>query len=103
VLSHQPIIDKLNRDFIPLEVNLTNQKWPDELPALWGWKLAFEIGKGIYKKGFTSCIMVTPDGKTHLADAGNPGAENWRTSAHYHNDKFEAFLNEGLKKYKEQK
>lgn len=95
MLSHQPIIDKLNRDFIPLEINLAEQEWPKDLPALWPWKLVFDIGKGIYTQGFTSCIMVTPDGKEQLSDAGNSGAGNWKTSAHYHNDKFIEFLDAG--------
>jgi hypothetical protein len=69
------------------------------MPALWPWKLYHKLNP-ISKFGFTSCVALTPDGKTALGNAGNPGAENWKNSAHYHGEKFVEFLKESLAAYK---
>jgi hypothetical protein len=93
------VIDLLNKEFIPLELNLSDKGWPETMPALWGWKLYHSVNP-ISKFGFTACAALTPDGKRELGNAGSAGAENWKTSAHYHGDAFVEFLEKSLAKYK---
>lgn len=91
----------LNKDFIPLEVNLTQQKeFPKCLPALWPWKLYHSVNP-ISKLGFTACITLTPDGKSEIDNAGDASANKWKTAAYYHGDKFVEYLERSLKKFKE--
>lgn len=99
-LSDAKVISLLNKEFIPFELNLTDQKFPESMPALAGWNLVYSVSPfSVF--GFTSCVIITPDGKTHLGNAGDPSASNWQTCPQYHGDKFVAVLEQALKKYKE--
>ena len=102
MLSQPKVIERLNRDFIPLEINLTDQGWPKEIPALWGWKLVFGTWDH-FKKGYTGMMITTPDGKTELGSAGDPSISAWKTSAHYHEDKFHQVLDKSLAAFKARK
>ena len=91
----------LNKDFIPLELNLTKAKqFPDSMPALWPWKLYHSVNP-ISKIGFTACITLTPDGKKEIDNAGDASSKNWKTAAYYHGEKFVEYLERSLRKFKE--
>lgn len=98
-LSDPKVIETLNRDFIPFELNLTDQKFPESMPALLGWNLAYNLSP-FKDLGFTSCVAITPDGKKELGNAGDPSMTNWKSCAQYYGDRFEDFLEKALKKYK---
>lgn len=93
------MIEKLNRDFIPLELNISDKGFPENLKGLGRWKRIYSLNP-ISKYGFTACVVVSPDGKDQIADAGSASAELWRTSAHYHGATFLKMLDESLKKFK---
>lgn len=98
-LSDPKVIETLNRDFIPFELNLTDQKFPETMPALLGWNIAYSLSP-FKDLGFTSCVVITPDGKKELGNAGDPSMSNWKTCAQYYGERFEDFLEKALKKYK---
>jgi hypothetical protein len=88
----------LNREFIPLELNLTDTSFPKSLPGLGHWKFIY----GLLPRaefGFTACVALTPDGKEMLADAGSSAIPEWKTSAHYHAEKFLEFLDKALEEW----
>ncbi|HYG77224.1 MAG TPA: hypothetical protein VEK08_19625 [Planctomycetota bacterium] len=80
-------------------MNITDDGWPDNLTALWPWKL-YHTSNPISKYGFTAIVLLTPDGKKVLAGAESAGMENWKSSEHYHGEKFAALLDKGLEKFK---
>jgi len=92
VLSHPQVIEKLNSEFIPLEINLSDQPWPSkEFPCLWPWKMYHE-GNPLSKFGFTAIILLSPDGKRVLGSAQSAAIPNWKNSEHYHADKLLVLL-----------
>lgn len=93
------MIEKLNTEFIPLEVNISDDGWPDNIPCLWLWKL-YHKANPISKFGFTAMMIVTPDGKTMLEAAQSAGAENWANCEQYHGEKLVELLDKSMKKFK---
>jgi len=100
-LSDSKVIEMLNKDFIPFELNLTDQKFPETMPALLGWNLAYSLSP-FKDMGFTGCVVLTPDGKKDLGNAGDPSITNWQSCPQYYGDKFVTVLEKALKKYKEE-
>jgi hypothetical protein len=50
-LSNPDVIKKVNAEFIPVEINLTDEGFPSSIPALQLWQKAFEV-KPSHKLGF---------------------------------------------------
>ncbi len=92
------MIDTLNREFIPLELNLTDSLFPKSLPGLGRWQFIYGLLPRA-ELGFTACVALTPDGKEMLADAGSAAIPEWKTSAHYHAEKFLEFLDKALEEW----
>jgi hypothetical protein len=95
------VIEALNKDFVPVEVNLTNTPFPD-LPALSNWYWAFKLIPNL-KNGFVTSIVMDPTGKTFIKDAGTSNIWEVTKAINYNPDKYVAFLKDALKEYQAKK
>lgn len=94
-LSDPHVIQKLNTDFIPLEINITDQGFPKEIPALALWEKAYN-SKRSFQFGFATSVGVEPQGRFPLGTSGSGYLSEKDTSINYHPDKYLRFLTEVL-------
>ena len=100
-LSDNNVINELNRDFIAIDDNITLQGWPD-MPALAPWKRWFDKhsdSDGVHRNGFTTSVIVTPDGKMALGTSGSGYVSELQTSVCYRPDKYYDFLRTTRQRY----
>lgn len=101
-LSDDNVISLLNKAYIPVDDNITLVGWPD-MPALRPWKRWFENHSdpdGVHRDGFTTSVVVTPDGQMALGTSGSGYIAEAQTSVCYRPDKYYAFLNQCLDRYR---
>jgi hypothetical protein len=94
-LSNPDVIKKVNAEFIPVEINLTDEGFPASIPALQLWQKAFEE-KPSHKMGFATTVIVEPKGKYPLGTSGSGYLGEYATAINYHTDKYLKFLAEFL-------
>ena len=63
------MIERINKDFVALEVNITNSGFPKELPALKPWEKAFNADWHL-ASAYAVCVVCSPDGQLALGTSG---------------------------------
>src|SRR5687768_6556704 len=96
-LSDPLVIKKINDKFIPLEINITDDGFPAEIPALKMWEKAYHARLS-HKVGFATTVIVEPKGKYPLATSGSGYLGEYDKAANYHADKYQKFLDESLER-----
>lgn len=90
-LSDPQVIDTLNRTMVAVEINVTDQGFPKDVPGLKPWERAFSQDRR-YRFGFATSVVLTPDGTAALGTSGCGHRWEWETSINYHAEKFRKYL-----------
>ncbi len=96
-LSDPKVIERINRDFVPLEFNVT-RGFPEQFPGLKLWEKAYER-KFKSLLGFTTTVILSPDGQRPLGTAGMGYKWQFDSSASYRPDKYLLFLDQSLARF----
>jgi hypothetical protein len=99
VLSDKAVIAALNERFVPYRFNISDAGFPAELPALEPWKQYYEKSEKSHV-GFFGHVVVGAGGKGAFGYAGSGHAWLFETSANYQADKYLAFLDAALDRYR---
>lgn len=91
MLSVDAVIARLNADFVPVTVNITDDGWPAGVPALAPWVWGYDAWP-FSKLGFVNALVCDAAGKLPYAWAGSGMKSEFRESANYHPDLFLRFL-----------
>jgi hypothetical protein len=100
-LSDDRVIKAVNANFIAVDNNVTDQGWPADTPALAPWQRWLENHPDNAQKGFTTSVVIAPDGVMSLGTSGSGYIYEWHTSVCYDPDKYLGFLNGSLQKYRD--
>jgi hypothetical protein len=100
-LSDDRVINQVNKDFIAVDNNISDQGWPADTPALAPWQRWLSNHPGNATNGFTTSVVISPDGQTPLGTSGSGYISEWHTSICYNPDKYLGFLDGGLQKYQQ--
>jgi hypothetical protein len=98
-LSDDRVIDKLNRDFIAVDNNVSDMGFPANTPALQPWQNWFEKHPRNASNGFTTSVVMTPDGKMPLGTSGSGYIDEWANSICYDPAKYYDFLQGAQSKF----
>jgi len=99
-LSDNRVIEAINRDFIAVDNNISDQGWPANTPALEPWHMWLDNHPTNTRNGFTTSVVTTPDGRVALGTSGSGYIAEWHTSVCYDPQKYFGFLQGGLEKYR---
>ncbi|KAF0241846.1 MAG: hypothetical protein FD180_4237 [Planctomycetota bacterium] len=91
MLSDDAVIARLNAEYVPVTVNITDAGWPDDSPALAPWTWGYDAWP-FSKLGFVNALVCDPSGRLPYAWAGSGMKAEFETSANYHPDIFLKFL-----------
>src|SRR5271154_6950797 len=91
-LSDDRVIEKLNKDFIAVDNNVTDMGFPANTPALQPWQNWFNKHPRNAQNGFTTSVVITPDGKIPLGTSGSGYIDEFATSICYDPAKYYDFL-----------
>ena len=67
--SDAQVIGRLNADFIPLRLNITDDGFPPALPGLEPWHQAW-LKNPFYRNAFATSVVLEPSGSQALATSG---------------------------------
>ena len=99
-LSDQNVIDELNKNFVAVNLNITEQGFPG-LPGLYGWQRAYQLRMARHQEGFTTSVVLTPDGKMSLGTSGTGFISERYTSTCYVPEKYLDFLKVAARRYRQ--
>jgi hypothetical protein len=85
------VIEKIGKDFVAVEVNLSDRGFPREIPALKPWEAAYEKSWR-HKFGFATTVLVNPEGTGALGTSGCGHTWEIDTSINYDPAKYLALL-----------
>lgn len=91
-LSDESVISEINENFVPYELNISNEGFPD-INALKPWERAFHKDWK-YSMAFATTVVVHPSGAYALGTTGSGHVYEYETAINYHPDRFLAFLKE---------
>ncbi len=97
-LSDGKVIAKINKEFVALEINITDDGFPKELPGLALWQKAYENDKKL-AFGFATTVALSPDGRFPLGTSGCVHLPHWDSTIGYEPAKFLAYLGECLDRH----
>lgn len=97
--SDAKVIEKLGADFIAVKLNVTDDGWPEGVPALAAWKEAY-TRDWRHKYGFATSAVIGPDGQWVYGTSGSGYKWEWETAINYHPEKYVAYLDECLDRYR---
>jgi hypothetical protein len=100
-LSDDQVISKVNSDFIAVDNNISDQDWPADTPALDPWQRWLSFHPNNAQNGFTTSVVISPDGKMALGTSGSGYISEWHTSVCYDAKKYSGFLDGTLERYKQ--
>ncbi|MCE9583667.1 MAG: hypothetical protein K8T20_14380 [Planctomycetes bacterium] len=95
MLSDDGVIARLNADFVPVTVNITDDGWPADAPALAPWHWGYDAWP-FSSLGFVNALVCDPAGRLPLAWAGSGMKSEFETSPNYHPAPFLRFLDRGI-------
>ena len=102
-LSDDQVINEINKDFIAVDNNISDQGWPANTPALMPWQNWLSNHPKNAQNGFTTSVVLSPDGMMALGTSGSGYVSEWHTSTCYDPRKYEGFLEGALEKYQQYK
>ena len=94
-LSDADLIKKINDQFVPLEINITDDGFPDDLPALKLWEKAYKSNNG-FKVAFATTVVIEPKGKYPLGTSGSGYLGDYDKAINYDADRYTKFLDQAL-------
>jgi hypothetical protein len=100
-LSDDRVINEINKDFVAVDNNISDQGWPSNTPALMPWQNWLNNHPNNSRNGFTTSVVIAPDGNTSLGTSGSGHISEWHTSICYDPDKYLGFLDGALQKYQQ--
>jgi hypothetical protein len=100
-LSDNRVIDYINKNFIALDDNISDVGFPPNTPALAPWGRWLQRHEANTRNGFTTSVVMTPDGNMPLGTSGSGYISEWHTSICYNADKYLMFLQDALKRYQQ--
>jgi hypothetical protein len=100
-LSDDRVINQINQNFIAVDNNISDLGWPANTPALMPWQRWLSTHPNNAKNGFTTSVVVTPDGSMPLGTSGSGYVAEWHTSICYDPDKYLGFLEGAQQKYQQ--
>lgn len=98
-LSDDNNIEEINRNFIAVDNNISDQGWPANTPALAPWHRWLDMHPDNSRNGFTTSVVVSPDGQFALGTSGSGHISEWHTSICYDPQKYYGFLQQSLEKF----
>ncbi len=98
-LSDDRVINEINRNFIAVDNNISDQGWPADTPALMPWQNWLSNHPGNARNGFTTSVVITPDGRTSLGTSGSGYISEWHSSICYDPTKYLGFLQGAQEKF----
>ncbi len=99
-LSDNKVIEEINRDFIAVDNNISDQGWPANTPGLEPWHMWLDNHPNNTRNGFTTSVVLSSDGQMALGTSGSGHIDEWHTSVCYDPQKYFGFLQAGLEKYR---
>lgn len=87
-LSDDAVIQEINQDFIAVNDNVTEQGFPPNMPALARWERSYQRRLNNNQEGFTTTVILTPDGQMALGTSGTGFISERYTSTCYLPDKY---------------
>jgi hypothetical protein len=97
-LSDGKIIARINKEFVTIEINITDDGFPKELPGLGMWQKAYENDKKL-KFGFATTVALSPDGRFPLGTSGCVHLPHWQNTIGYEPSRFLPYLDECLDRH----
>lgn len=91
VLSDDAVIARLNENYVSVLVNITDDGWPENVPALAPFRWGYDVWP-FSKLGFVNALVCDSAGKIPLAWAGSGMKSEFMESANYHPALFLEFL-----------
>jgi hypothetical protein len=91
VLSDKTVIDEIKKNFIAIELNITDDGFPKDVPALKPWETAYNANK-LYTVAFATSTVIGPTGKWFFGDSGSGHGHQAETAVNYHPDLFLKYL-----------
>jgi hypothetical protein len=88
----------INTNFVPYELNITDQGFPAIIPGLKPWQKAYNKSK-FYHEAFATSIAFTPDGAIPMGSSGSGFFWQWKTAANYHPDRYLEFLKDARNRF----
>ena len=98
VLSDKKVAEVLSKNFVLHELNVTEDGFPKDVPALKPWESAYKK-QWLYKMAFATTAVISPDGKKFFGSSGSGFAEEAEVSPNYNPDLFIECLNSSLARY----
>ena len=92
-LSDEKVIDRLNKDFVAVELNITDKGFPKDVAGLKLWESAFAKDKR-YQYGFATSVVLGPLGNIPYGTSGCGHTWEYDTSINYDAAKYFTFLEE---------
>ena len=100
-LSDDQVINEINNNFIAVDNNISDQGWPADAPALVPWQNWLNNHPKNAQNGFTTSVVLSPDGRMSLGTSGSGYIAEWHTSTCYDPRKYQGFLEGALEKYQQ--
>jgi hypothetical protein len=101
-LSNPLVQQKIQQSFVPLKIPI--DYGTRELPLHWNglrdWSTAYKLMGGSRTKGFTACVVVTPDTMFQLGSTGSAMVWELFDSIAYDPLKFAAMLDRSLERFR---
>src|ERR1051325_3363893 len=91
VLSDDRVIARLNDGYVSVLVNITDDGWPENVPALAPWRWGYDAWP-FSKLGFANALVCDSAARIPLAWAGSGMKSEFMEAANYHPDLFLQFL-----------
>lgn len=93
VFADSQVAARLNREFVALQLNLTETGFPDQLPGLEPWRKAYEKDWK-HQVAFATSVVLFPNGKGVLGTSGCGHRWDLDSSINYDPSKYHNFLGE---------
>jgi hypothetical protein len=100
-LSDDRVINEINSNFIAVDNNISDQGWPANTPALMPWENWLNNHQQNARSGFTTSVVISPDGGMALGTSGSGYVAEWHTSICYDPDKYLGFLQGAEKRFQQ--
>ena len=89
--SDPAVIKEISENFVPLYLNMTEQGFPDDVPALKPYKKPWKTFEAL-KWGFATSVVVDPTGKKILGQSGSGFSFEWKRAVNYNPRKYLSML-----------